>query len=53
MYPEVSVSIRENKIQETRSNLEKAYEAIEENYRCCVREQEDYWKEEEKREAGV
>nr|CRI51126.1 Uncharacterized protein BN1224_PB1_B_10950 [Chlamydia pneumoniae] len=51
LYPEVSVSIRENKIQETRSNLEKAYEAIEENYRCCVREQEDYWKEEEKREA--
>ncbi|ETR79844.1 hypothetical protein X556_0831, partial [Chlamydia pneumoniae B21] len=51
LYPEVSVSIRENKIQETRSNLEKAYEAIEENYRCCVREQEDYWKEEEKQEA--
>ncbi|ETR79914.1 hypothetical protein X556_0761, partial [Chlamydia pneumoniae B21] len=51
LYPEVSVSIRENRIQATRSNLEKAYEAIEENYRCCVREQEDYWKEEEKREA--
>ncbi|AAP97980.1 HB3/HB4 fusion protein [Chlamydia pneumoniae TW-183] len=50
LYPEVSVSVVETE-RETKFKLETAYGNLEERYQSVVRDQEDYWKEEENKEA--